>query len=46
MRIQIQQHEVDLWLKIVTVLEAWRKGVETEKNWDKSGNCYDVEDVY
>jgi len=50
MRLRLQQEEVDLRLKIVTVLEAQeevrRKGVEMEKNRDKSSDCYDVEDVY
>jgi len=43
MRLELQQEEMDLRLRIVTVLEVWeevrRKGVETEKNRDKSSNC-------
>ena len=46
MRLRLQQEKVDLRLRIVTVPgaseEAWKNGVETEENRDKSRNC----DIY
>jgi len=43
MRLRMQQRQVDLWLRIVTVPgfqeEARRGCVETEKNKDKSNSC-------
>ena len=52
MPLRLQQETVDLWLRIVTVLEfqeeAPKDGVETEKNRDKSSDgdrhvkCVDV----
>jgi len=43
MRLRLQQKQVDLRLRIVTVPgvqeEAQRNGVETEKNQDKSSTC-------
>jgi len=46
MRLRLQQKQVDLRLRIVTVpgvqKEARRNGVETEKNTDNSSSC----DVY